>query len=166
MVQALTELAQGRSLVVFDASFEKALKESRVSTRRISPDPEADLATLPQKDPSALVAVSAQGLSPQLLAALLKTGAEVVLLTDDLRKLPEVSPEDGGFAPCWLFRIPPWPEGRHLAPLPPPSAPACRTRPGRRACGAVRWMAGTVWEGPVPGTLLAANRTGRCARPV
>jgi serine/threonine protein kinase len=168
MVQALTELAQGRSLVVFDASFEKALKESRVSTRRISPDPEADLATLPQKDPSALVAVSAQGLSPQLLAALLKTGAEVVLLTDDLRKLPEVSPEGHGRvrALLALSEFHPWPEGAATSRLFPAtfgSGPAELDPATARACDAVRWMAGTVLgEGPeYRGATLAANRTGQ-----
>lgn len=167
-VQALTELAQGRSLVVFDASLEKALTESHVSTRRVSPDPEAEVAALVQKDPSVLVAVSAQGLPPQRLAALLKTGAEVVLLTDDLRKLPEVPPEGRSRvrALLALSEFHPWPEGAATSRLFPATfgaGPAELDPAAARACDAVRWMAGTVLgEGPeYRGATLAADRTGR-----
>ena len=167
-VQALTELAQGRSLVVFDASLEKALKEGQVSARRVSPDPEAEVAALVQKDPSVLVAVSAQGLPPQRLAALLKTGAEVVLLTDDLRKLPEVPPEGRSRvrALLALSEFHPWPEGAATSRLFPATfgaGPAELDPAAARACDAVRWMAGTVLgEGPeYRGATLAADRTGR-----
>lgn len=167
-VQALTELAQGRSLVVFDASLEKALKESHVSTRRVSPDPETEVAALIQEDPSVLVAVSAQGLPPQRLATLLKTGAEVVLLTDDLRKLPEVSPEGRGRvrALLALSEFHPWPEGAATSRLFPATfgaGPAELDPAAARACDAVRWMAGTILgEGPeYRGATLAADRTGR-----
>lgn len=167
-VQALTELAQGRSLVVFDASLEKALTESHVSTRRVSPDPETEVAALVQEDPSILVAVSAQGLPPQRLATLLKTGAEVVILTDDLRKLPEVSPEGRGRvrALLALSEFHPWPEGAATSRLFPATfgaGPAELDPAAARACDAVRWMAGTILgEGPeYRGATLAADRTGR-----
>ncbi len=166
--QALTELAKGRSLVVFDASLEQALKARKVSPRRVAPDPAGGLATLVQEDPSALFAVSVRGLDPQRLTVLLKTGAEVVLLADARRELPEVPPEVRTRVRALLAfsEFHPWPEGAGASRLFPATfgaGPAELDPAAARAYDAVRWLAGTILgEGPeYRGTTLAADRTGQ-----
>jgi len=166
--QALTELAKGRSLVIFDASLEQALKARKVTPRRVSRDLNGDASALVQEDPSALFAISLRGLDSQRLTGLLKAGAEVVLLADSPRQLPEVPPEVRSRVHALLAfsEFHPWPDGASTSRLFAATfgaGPAELDPAAARACDAVRWLAGTILgEGPeYRGATLAADRTGQ-----
>ncbi len=170
LAQALVHLAQGRPLVVLDPSLEQALKPHKVEVRRLSHGPDGELAAQVQEVPKALFALPTPGpeFREATLQALLKAGAEIVLLADSRQVLPEIPAPFRGrvHALVALSEFHPWPEGAAVSRLFPATfgTGTSGIDPGAaRAGDALQWLAGTVLgEGPeFRGATLAADRSGR-----